>query len=367
MLMKTPIRIKIAILTLLLSVAVQAYPGVSRPSPPTEQPWKSGETTVTLSDDGTFRVSGNGKMEDYYPRGSDAKWYPWFYVISQITSLAIEEGVTHIGNFAFYGLGGLTSVTIPNGVISIGNAAFFGSGLTSITTPNSVAVIGHEAFFRCNSLISITIPNSVTSVGNYAFSECESLTSITIPNSVTSIGVDAFRDCSNLTSVTIEDGVRYISNGMFASCTSLTSVVIPGSMETIGDGAFFYCTSLRSVTIPESVVSIGRSAFSDCRTLTSVISLNPVPPTIERYVFSGLPSNACLYVPAGSIDAYRTADQWGMFACIEDIASQKTGEGQKNIHWIVMGIIAALVLSAAVFIIIKRRPAKSSSPHGAAP
>jgi hypothetical protein len=61
-----------------------------------------------------------------------------------------------------------------------------------VTVPDGVTSIGDYAFFDCTSLSSVTIPNSVTSIGWYAFCDCTSLTSVTIPDSVTSIGPSAF-------------------------------------------------------------------------------------------------------------------------------------------------------------------------------
>ena len=63
---------------------------------------------------------------------------------------------------------------------------------------NGVTSIGDNAFFDCYYLKSITIGNGVTSIGEYAFSDCTSLTSIVIPDSVTSIGDCAFTRCKSL-------------------------------------------------------------------------------------------------------------------------------------------------------------------------
>ena len=188
--------------------------------------------------------------------------------------VVIPDGVSSIGNQAFFGCESLMSVTIPDSVTGIGRYVFFGCrSLMSVAISDSVTSIGDSAFGGCKSLTSVTIPDGVTRISDGAFFECRSLTSVTIPDSVTSIGDSAFRGCENLTSVTIPDSVMSIGNGAFSGCRSLTSVTIPDSVTSIGDSAFGGCENLTGVTIPDSVTSIGGRAFEDCSSLAEV----PIP------------------------------------------------------------------------------------------
>ena len=114
--------------------------------------------------------------------------------------VVVPDGVTEIGDYAFYGCSSLSSIEIPGSVMEIGDYAFSGcSSLSSIKLPDSVRSIGDYAFSGCSSLSSIEIPGSVTSIGDCAFSGCSSLSSIEIPGSVTSIGYSAFSGCDKLT------------------------------------------------------------------------------------------------------------------------------------------------------------------------
>ena len=222
--------------------------------------------TWTLDSEGVLTISGSGDMHGYDHLGA-----PWYGIRSPVKSAVIADGVTSIGDSAFFDCTSLTSVTIPDSVTSIGEYAFYNcTSLTSVTIPNSVTSIGEYTFYNCTSLTSVAIPDSVTSIGEYAFSHCTSLTSVTIPDSVTSIGRYAFYYCTSLTSVTIPDSVTSIGEYAFYDCTSLTSVTIPDSVTSIGDGAFSYCESLTSVTIPDSVTSIGWHAFDGCTSLTGI-------------------------------------------------------------------------------------------------
>ena len=231
--------------------------------------------TWNLTGDGVLTISGTGAMSNYTSSSPRA---PWYSNRSSIKSVVIEEGVTSIGEYAFYECTGLTSVTIGNSVTCIGRSAFSGcTGLTSVTIPNSVTIIGAGAFNGCTGLTSVTIPNSVTSIGDYVFYNCSSLTSVTIPNSVTSIGGSAFYNCS-----------------------SLTSVTIPNSVTSIGGSAFYNCSSLTSVTIGNSVTSIGGSAFRNCSGLKKVYNYSPL------FIARGSTSNGYIGYYAGEVHNYYT-------------------------------------------------------------
>ena len=244
-------------------------------------------------------------------------------------NVVIPESVTHNGNTyivkgigkeAFWGCSGLTSVTIPESVTSIGQSAFSScSSLTSVTIPNGVTSIEQSAFSGCSSLTTVTIPNSVTSISQYAFNNCSGLTSVTIPNSVTTIGERTFYNCSSLTSVTIGNSVTSIGQYAFNGCSSLTSVIIPNSVTTIGERTFYNCSSLTNVTIPNSVTSIGSAAFYNCSNLTAVKVGMENPVSITSGTFSNR-TNAILYVPRGSKEAYEAANYWKEFKEIVEYA-----------------------------------------------
>lgn len=210
------------------------------------------------------------------------------YIDGQPTSnLVIPDGVTSIGDYAFYGYQMLKSVQIPNSVTSIGNYAFYECDfLENITVPGNVTHIGDYAFSRIQYLESVTIENGVTSIGARAFAENYALTgNITIPDSVTSIGVGIFYDCDKLRNVILGNGIASIPQHAFDGCDWLESVVLGADVTSIGNSAFYSCDSLQSVTVGNRVTSIGSNAFYDCKVLTDITMLLDSAEEISAYAF----------------------------------------------------------------------------------
>ena len=262
----------------------------------------------------TLTISGTGAMADYPNAGSA----PWYGYKSNITSIIINEGVTTIGNYAFYGYSNayLTSITIPASVQTIGNHTLRQcTKLQSVTfAPNSqLTTIGSSAFYQCSSLQSITFaPNSqLTTIGSNAFQNCSSLLLITIPASVTSINPAAFANCTSLQSLDIADGsqLETIQNSAFDHCGGLTSISFAKclKMTSVGNNTFQYCSNLVSVTLPESMTSIGNWAFRDCTKLDTIIIHAPSLTTYGGNTFYNITTNYRIYVPAASLSTYRSA------------------------------------------------------------
>ena len=189
------------------------------------------EITWNLSEDGTLTISGTGDI----PGSAGAPWYYRFYEIKKVI---IKDGVTNIGNNAFFDQPALTSVEIPNSVTSIGESAFFlCTSLTSVTIGNSLTRIGNRAFGTCSALLSVELPNSLTNIEEFAFESCFSLTSITIPNSVTSIGNNAFNNCVNLKSFTFKGSTppELEINSIFTASSKIPVYVPANSIEVYKD------------------------------------------------------------------------------------------------------------------------------------
>lgn len=271
---------------------------------------------------GILTISGTGDMIDYNFLVHDFKnRAPWYDYADQIQKVVVENGVTGIGEYAFYvKYGQLKSITLPDTLTRIGFSAFSVSGLTSITIPAGVREIGDSAFVNCRNLVSvklsagletigeyafsgcsvlkdISIPNTVTSLGVEAFSYCTALPGIVIPDSVTSLGASVFRECTSLASVTLGTGLTVLSGGVFTSCSSLRSITIPSNITEIGS-SFYRCSKLNTVILPDGLQTIGDYAFYECTHLEN-ISIPASVTSIGNYAFSYCEAIKQITIPAG--------------------------------------------------------------------
>lgn len=230
------------------------------------------ETNVIIRDDGT---TSNGSL---FSAIDDKNFYLDYVKYTVAEGHLIVSGYDTRG---FHGEAKIVSRVSYKGnsyeVLEIGNSAFSGcTSLTSINIPQSVTAIGWNAFSGCTALATIIIPKGVSSIGSGAFSDCKSLASITIPDIVTKIEVYTFSGCTSLASIIIPDNVTVVIGGAFRGCTNLTSIVC------------------KPATPPITTISdLGDLCFAD-----------------ETY------KKATLYVPQGSMAAYKSARDWKNFSNI---------------------------------------------------
>lgn len=177
-----------------------------------------------------------------------------------------------------------------------------------ITSP-----IINQTFKNCTNLVSVTIPDTITTIQYSTFEGCTSLTDIVLSN-LTLLGDTMFKGCTSLSKVVVPNVIRItlINNNTFQNCSSLTSFEIPQSVTQIKLQAFI-SSGLTSITIPSGVTTIGNQVFSNCSNLSSVTVLATTPPTLGSNVFNNT-NNCPIYVPAASVNAYKTASGWSTYA-----------------------------------------------------
>ena len=159
-----------------------------------------------------------------------------FYNCTSLTSIEFPDSLTTIGSYAFHNCPSITSITVAEGnenYKSVDGNLYskdgeiliqyaIGKTATTFAVPEGVTAIGNYAFYNCTSLTSIELPDSITAIGNHAFYCCELLASIEFPDSLTTIDEMAFAGCISLTSIVIPEGVTTIRHDAFYYCESLT-------------------------------------------------------------------------------------------------------------------------------------------------
>ena len=271
------------------------------------------------------------------PNGVLSLGHKSFFGCTQLTSLEIPDGVSSIPVAAFRGCEKLLSVKLPehlnsimayafaecssltgielsNDLISIGESAFSRcENLEEIDLPESLQQIGQSAFYRCDKLCSVVIPSGITQIAKSTFSCCGKMSSIIIPDGVTRIDQFAFMDCSSLTDIKIPPHINRIYQFTFCGCDHLRSINIPTGVNRIDDCAFKECERLTSIKVPDSVSTIEEQAFYGCSALDTIIIYSPNPPVGSDLMFAKT-NNCPIYVPAESVEAYKTAEYWSDYA-----------------------------------------------------
>ena len=258
---------------------------------------------------------------------------------SALQEVVIPGTLREIPDGAFEG-SGLKKLTLGEGITTVGEFAFYGTGIQEVVTPSSMKEIKSWAFCDCAFLASITLNEGLVSVGDRAFGGRGAteiaLTEVTIPSTVTEITEAAFAHQSKLTSVTFkgnaptafvseegmmtfdpvpytvyyhedakgfefprwygyrtcviekkkapipnENGLEYKDNGnggitIVGYCGEGGDVVIPNAINgkpvtEVGFRAFLGCDTITSVELSPSLECVEVMAFYDCKALKSVV------------------------------------------------------------------------------------------------
>lgn len=267
--------------------------------------------TWSLSSDGVLTISGYGMMDNY--ESGHAEWSD-----KSFSSVVIAEGITSVGDNAFFGCTQLSSIVIPDSIVSIGDMVFYGcTGLSEIKFNGALTSIGDEAFARsgvksislpdvsqnigeglfsdCKELKTVYIPN-LREIPDYAFMNCEMLSNVVVSENLISIGKMSFHGCSSLTSFNFNTKITVISQNAFSLCTNLLKVNLPDSLTRLEQFAFYGCENLVEVTIGKSLKSIEKGTFENCKAL-SVVNLGLNLTSIGERAFTNCHSLRNLSVP----------------------------------------------------------------------
>lgn len=201
--------------------------------------------------------------------------------------VTVPDGITTIGNRAFYQNDSLNEVNLPDSTETIDDFAFARTPIRSISIPSNVKNIGYGSFYNCNYLTDVSIPSNLENIELGAFDGTRWLDDfynsednndflivgdgillaykgenpdVIIPDNVKKIAAGAFSNNQNIVNVVMPDGLYDIGEDAFNNCKNLKQVKFNDDLEYIDDRAF-KDTALSVINIPASVLGLGLGAF----------------------------------------------------------------------------------------------------------
>ena len=127
------------------------------------------------------------------------------------------------------------------------------------------------------------------------------------------VGKEAFRDCQALTQVVIPSAAT-IEKEAFRGCKSLAVISLPELLASIGDNAFRE-TTIKTLDIPATVSTIGNKIAEKCKNLQMIVCRATTPPNLGKVSNNKVQ----VAVPAGTVEAYKSAKHWKEFKQIVEI------------------------------------------------
>ncbi len=251
-------------------------------------------------------------------------------------SFTVPSSVTRIEGSAFTSCIKLTEIVLHSGLVYIGNSAFYNcDGITAIIVPEGITYLYSDVFRNCSSLETVELPASLENISDRAFLETGSLQDITVASGNTSLASDdgvlynadktmllVFPASKDVDTYSFPAGLTGIGDYAFESCKA-DSITIPEGVNTVGDGAFsdVQCSS---ITLPSTLTSIGTQAAINSYNLAAIIINATTPPSLGQYAPFGFSnaSNFAVYVPAASVSAYQSAEDWVSLNVARYVVSQ---------------------------------------------
>lgn len=288
-----------------------------------------------------------------------------FAYCSGLTTLQFPSGLTSIGVRAFQNCTGLTSLELPSGLTKIEEGAFWGcSNINSIYAymPDPLLFDGEAKDFptcfneNCTlyvpkksytayivapgwgdfktiakfnpDLIRDWVTKNVAQAGTLSTvigEDKENITKLKLTGNLNDTDVQYLEEMireAALLELNLKDALLYTINVCrFSDCKSLTSLVLPDVLKRIEKAAFSNCTGLTTISLPAGLEYM-YGAFGGNIGLTSIYANMPTP-LQDAYSFVGVDKSDCiLYVPEGSLAAYRQMENdWGLFLHIVEFDS----------------------------------------------
>lgn len=219
----------------LIATTAQAKCGEKTGDVLKENCWPCGSNCTARLSNGVMTISGEGKMNNYYPGNG-----PWFAKIDQIESIQMADTITTVGSNAFKGATNLTDVHISTSASTIGLGAFRDTtSLTIVNIPASVETLEGTTFYNSGiTSVNFAENSKLQKIGNQTFAGSQ-ISQIALPEGLTSVDSYLFDSCKQLTDVKLPDSLENIGFRMFNGASSLEEIKLPANLKKNGRSSLY--------------------------------------------------------------------------------------------------------------------------------
>ena len=273
---------------------------------------------------------------DYYYQGRDVNRYESdCKIVTAAKKIDVAGSTTVIPARFTEANTALTEVSIRGDMTKIGSKAFNGcENLTSVIFDAPIDTIYSNAFLNCKILPAIEMPATTKYIGVAAFKNCATLTSFTIPAATEQVDRGIFTGCDGLKTLTIEDSDTplYFNNWYWADTGGNDELCI-ADLEDLYVGRDINMNSTnrlvskaQKLAFGQPVTTLGATLYNNISGITEVKAPWQSPIEIPANAFSNATyQGATLFVPGGTMNAYKADEVWSKFVNIEASSYFVTG------------------------------------------
>lgn len=254
---------------------------------------------------------------------------------SEIESITIPEGVTEIGDYAFYGCPNLKEVKLPSTLTRVGKGAFGNCtaletidlsdtrvneipekafagavSLSKLILPANMAVVGREAF--SHTKIEELDLSRISRFEAYALSSMPFLTTLAI-NPEAEISDGLLMDDISLASLT---GLPEFIPDYFAANCSKFDATMMNDASILGKYSFANTLAPEELVLSSFITKIGRGALSGLTSIAKIdaTALEDKVPEVEEFSFEGINPGAIeLWVDHNAYELWEADPYWSAF------------------------------------------------------
>lgn len=181
--------------------------------------------------------------------------------------------------------------------------------LKEIRFPCSLSIIGYGAFNNCTGLKNVELTSNITTLENRAFSNT-GLTTFDTKN-VQNTEWGFLYNNALLEEVYIGNAMESLAGNSFQRCPKLKKIVFEGGNTKLhlGGQLVIECPMLTLLVLPVNTCIIDHEFLRNSRVEKLYIRAS-IPPELKGQI----QSNSKIYIPVGSLNAYKTAPNWSAYA-----------------------------------------------------